>query len=170
MKSEMIESYRTMQLQNADYNNVEADKIESANVDTKEETKVGIDPKPVTLDEYNQGLRDSVNAYYQHALNDPTMSQEDAITSTAQMSENYLNSVEAFQASQGTAATSVESNEVTETVSESESSVGTSNLQEGGITDDSAAAHAGGTGMSNEGESVDDGIAGGEGADDGLDL
>ena len=30
--------------------------------------------------------------------------------------------------------------------------------------------HAGGTGMSNEGESVDDGIDGGEGADDGLDL
>ena len=64
----------------------------------------------------------------------------------------------------------MESNEVTETVSESESSVGTSNLQEGGIIDDSAAAHAGGTGMSNEGESVDDGIDGGEGADDGLDL
>ena len=55
-------------------------------------------------------------------------------------------------------------------MSENESSVGTGNLQEGGITDDSAAAHAGGTGMSNEGESVDDGIDGGEGADDGLDL
>ena len=55
-----------------------------------------------------------MNAYYQHAQNDPTMSQEDAITSTAEMSENYL--------------------------------------------------------MSNEGESVDDGIDGGEGADDGLDL
>lgn len=170
MKSEMIESYRIMQLQNAAYNKVEADKIEANNVDSKEKTKVGFEPKSVTLDEYNQSLRDSVNAYYQHAQNDPTMSQEDAITSTAEMSENYLNSVEAFQASQGTAATSVESNEPTETVSESEASVGTSNLQEGGITDDSAAVHAGGTGMSNEGESVDDGIDGGEGADDGLDL
>ena len=145
MKSEMIESYRIMQLQNAAYNKVEADKIEANNVDSKEETKVGFEPKSITLDEY-------------------------AITSTAEMSENYLNSVEAFQASQGTAATSVESNEFTETVSESEASVGTSNLQEGGISDDSAAAHAGGTGMSNEGESVDDGIDGGEGADDGLDL
>lgn len=109
MKSEMIESYRIMQLQNAAYNKVEADKIEANNVDSKEKTKVGFEPKSVTLDEYNQSLRDSVNAYYQHAQNDPTMSQEDAITSTAEMSENYLNSVEAFQASQGTAATSVES-------------------------------------------------------------
>ena len=114
MKSEMIESYRIMQLQNAAYNKVEADKIEANNVDSKEKTKVGFEPKSVTLDEYNQSLRDSVNAYYQHAQNDPTISQEDAITSTAEMSENYL--------------------------------------------------------MSNEGESVDDGIDGGEGADDGLDL
>ena len=58
----------------------------------------------------------------------------------------------------------------TETVMKIDASVGTSNLQEGGITDDSAVAHAGGTGMSNEGESVDDGIDGGEGVDDGLDL
>lgn len=50
--------------------------------------------KPVTLEEYNQTLRDSVNNYYLHAnLN---MSHEDALISTGQMSERYLNSVEEF--------------------------------------------------------------------------
>lgn len=49
MKSEMIESYRIMQLQNAAYNKVEADKIEANNVDSKEKTKVGFEPKSVTL-------------------------------------------------------------------------------------------------------------------------
>lgn len=53
---------------------------------------------PVTLEEYNQTLRDSVNAYYVHAQNDPTMTQEEAIQSTAQMSEAYLNAVDEFQA------------------------------------------------------------------------
>ena len=53
---------------------------------------------PVTLEEYNQTLRDSVNAYYVHAQNDPTITQEEAIQSTAQMSEAYLNAVDEFQA------------------------------------------------------------------------
>lgn len=62
---------------------------------------MAFDPnKPVTLEEYNQSLRDSVNAYYTHAMNDPSMSREEAISSTAQMSENYLNAVDEFQAAQ----------------------------------------------------------------------
>ena len=36
--------------------------------------------QPVTEEEYNQALRDAVNEYYEHALNDPTMSQEEALT------------------------------------------------------------------------------------------
>ena len=43
---------------------------------------MSFDPRPVTLEEYNQSLRDSVNAYYTHAINDPGMSREDAIKST----------------------------------------------------------------------------------------
>lgn len=35
--------------------------------------------KPVFLEEYNQTLRDSVNTYYTHAMNDPNMSDEDAL-------------------------------------------------------------------------------------------
>lgn len=56
--------------------------------------------KPVTLEEYNATLRDSVNAYYTHAINDPTMSREEAIQSTAEMSEGYLNAVSEFQEAQ----------------------------------------------------------------------
>ena len=58
---------------------------------------MAFDPKPVSLEEYNQSLRDSVNAYYVHAMNDPSMSREEAGSCTA---ENYLNAVDEFQAAQ----------------------------------------------------------------------
>ena len=56
--------------------------------------------RPVTLEEYNQSLRDTVNAYYEHAMQDPSMTEEDAIQSTAEMSEKYLDAVEEFQQEQ----------------------------------------------------------------------
>lgn len=56
--------------------------------------------KPVSLEEYNASLRGTVNAYYEHAINDPTMTQEDAIKSTAAMSEQYLDAVQEFQEAQ----------------------------------------------------------------------
>lgn len=56
--------------------------------------------KPVFLEEYNQTLRDSVNAYYTHAMNDPNMSNEDAIKSTGEMAEQYLDAVQEFQETQ----------------------------------------------------------------------
>lgn len=59
---------------------------------------------PVTLEEYNQSLHDTVNAYYEHAQNDPTMSHEEVIASTAQMSEAYLDAVDEFQAEAEAAA------------------------------------------------------------------
>ena len=59
-----------------------------------------MNPKPVTLEEYNQSLRDTVNAYYEHAMQDPSMTEEDAIQSTAEMSEKYLDAVEEFQQEQ----------------------------------------------------------------------
>ena len=61
---------------------------------------MSFDPKPVTLEEYNQSLRDTVNAYYEHAMQDPSMTEEDALQSTAEMSEKYLDAVEEFQQEQ----------------------------------------------------------------------
>lgn len=61
---------------------------------------MSFDPKPVTLEEYNQSLRDTVNAYYEHAMQDTSMIEEDAIQSTAEMSEKYLDAVEEFQQEQ----------------------------------------------------------------------
>ena len=61
---------------------------------------MSFDPKPVTLEESNQSLRDTVNAYYEHAMQDPSMTEEDAIQSTAEMSEKYLDAVEEFQQEQ----------------------------------------------------------------------
>lgn len=56
--------------------------------------------KPVSLEKYNQTLRDSVNAYYTHAMNDPNMSNEDALKSTGEMTEQYLDAVQEFQETQ----------------------------------------------------------------------
>ena len=56
--------------------------------------------KLVSLEEYNQTLRDSVNAYYTHAMNDPNMSNEDALKSTGEMAEQYLDAVQEFQETQ----------------------------------------------------------------------
>ena len=67
---------------------------------TKEDTKMSFDPKPVSLEEYNQSLRDTVNAYYEHAMNEPSMSKEEAIKSTAETSEKYLDAVQEFQEAQ----------------------------------------------------------------------
>jgi aspartyl-tRNA synthetase len=56
----------------------------------------------VSLEEYNAALRGSVNAYYEHAMNNQTMSKEAVIKSTAEMSEKYLEAVQEFQETQGT--------------------------------------------------------------------
>ena len=61
---------------------------------------MSFDPKPVTLEEYNQSLRDTVNEYYEQAMQDPSMTEEDAIQSTAEMSKKYLDAVEEFQQEQ----------------------------------------------------------------------
>ena len=56
--------------------------------------------KPVSLEEYNHTLRDSVNAYYTHAMTDPKLSNEDALKSTGEMAEQYLDAVQEFQETQ----------------------------------------------------------------------
>ena len=73
-----------------------------------------MDYKPVSLEEYNQSLRDTVNAYYTHSVNDPAMSNEDALRSTGEVAENYLEAVDEFQEAQNC---SIE-NETSETMDE----------------------------------------------------
>ena len=144
VKSEMTETYQAMLREQVSQNN---------SLHTMEENNMGFDPKPVSLEEYNQSLRDSVNAYYQHAMNDPNMSQDEAISSTAQTAENYLNAVDEFQAAQlGTGNAVDASTSVND---------GISNTEGVSVND----------GVSNtEGVSADDGISGAEDIDAGEDL
>lgn len=111
---------------------------------------MSLDYKPVTLDEYNQSLRDTVNAYYTHALNDPNMSTEDALKSTGEMAEKYLEAVEEFQDAQSTpVAASIENNgnELTDSVEVDNTAEATSDMS-----------------------AEDEGIDSGEDCEDGLDL
>jgi hypothetical protein len=96
LKNEMVESYQSMN-----------------RLSSEEENKMSFDPKPVSLEEYNQSLRDTVNSYYEHAKNDPTMSNEEVVQSTGQMAEQYQEAVDTFQAEMN-----------------SENAVGTENLGE----------------------------------------
>lgn len=80
--------------------------------DVKETANMSLEFKPVTLEEYNQSLRNSVNAYYTHAMNDPSMSKEEALQSTGAMAEKYLEAVEEFQEAQNHTAQNTVSAEV----------------------------------------------------------
>lgn len=90
VKAEMVATHQSLQQQMTQTNHLVI----------KEDTKMSFDPKPVSLEEYNQSLRDTVNAYYEHAMNDPSMSKEEAIKSTAETSEKYLDAVQEFQEAQ----------------------------------------------------------------------
>ena len=162
VKAEMVATYKGLQQQ-----------ITQNNISTKEDTKMSFNPNPVSLDEYNATLRGAVNAYYVHAMNDPTMSKEDAIKSTAEMSEKYLDAVQEFQESQGMQTTySVGANEGTSTVELNGVQAGSNTLDTTGISDvtdgsvDSGVSE-GGIGDDGSGGSVDND---GEGIDDGMDI
>ena len=133
---------------------------------------MSFNPNSVSLDEYNATLRGSVNAYYVHAMNDPTISREDAIKFTAEMSEKYLDAVEEFQESQGMQATnSLATNEEAQSVETNGAQTDFSTLDPGGIADDTT----GGIGDDNSGGIGDDGSCDGidndgGGIDDGLDI
>lgn len=58
---------------------------------------MALEQKQVTLEEYDRSLRDSVNAYYVHAMNDPSMSREDVIRTTSEMADKYLDAVQEFR-------------------------------------------------------------------------
>ncbi|MCI9340689.1 MAG: hypothetical protein HFG94_08590, partial [Dorea sp.] len=118
-----------------------------------EEKNMGFDTKPVSLEEYNQTLRKSVNDYYTHAKNDPSMSREEAIRSTGEMAEKYLEAVEAFEASQNAqqGITGEGSGGVTGGVPAEENGVNDS-----GVTEDSGISNGGAdTGEGLDGEGLD---------------
>lgn len=160
VKAEMVATYKGLQQQ-----------ITQNNISTKEDTKMSFNPNPVSLDEYNATLRGAVNAYYVHAMNDPTMSKEDAIKSTAEMSEKYLDAVQEFQESQGMQTTySVGANEGTSSVESNGVQAGSNTLDKTGVSDvtdgsvDSGVSEGGigddgsGGGVDNDGDGVDDGM------------
>ena len=161
VKAEMVATHRSLQQQITQANNLSV----------KEDTKMSFNPnKPVSLDEYNTALRDSVNAYYVHAMNDPTMSKEEAIKSTAEMSEKYFDAVQEFQESQGMQTTagvsmnegvqSIESNGIqadanaldATAISAGDTGAVDSGVSGGGIGDDDSG------GVDNDGDGVDDGM------------
>lgn len=162
VKAEMVATYKGLQHQ-----------ITQSNISTKEDTKMSFNPNPVSLDEYNATLRGAVNAYYVHAMNDPTMSKEDAIKSTAEMSEKYLDAVQEFQESQGMQTTySVGANEGTSTVESNGVQAGSNTLDTtgiSGVTDGSvdSGVSEGGIGDDGSGGGVDND---GDGIDDGMDI
>lgn len=161
VKAEMVATYKGLQQQITQNNN-----------STKEDKKMSFNPNPVSLDEYNATLRGSVNAYYVHAMNDQTISREDAIKFTAEMSEKYLDAVEEFQESQGMQATnSLATNEEAQSVETNGAQTDFSTLDPVGIADDTT----GGIGDDNSGGIGDDGSCDGidndgGGIDDGLDI
>lgn len=160
VKAEMIATHKSLQQQITQVNNLSA----------KEDTKMSFDPnKPVSLEEYNATLRDSVNAYYEHAMNDPTMSKEEAIKSTAEMSEKYFDAVQEFQESQGMQTTAGVS------MNEGVQSIGSDGIQADADVLDTTGISAGDTAVDSgvsEGGIADDESSGvdNDGVDDGMDI
>ena len=52
----------------------------------------------MTVEEYDQFLRNAVNEYYVHAMNDPNMSKEEALRTSGEAAERYLTAVEEYKA------------------------------------------------------------------------
>lgn len=65
--------------------------------ENKEGISIDKNYTPVTIEDYDRGMRSTVNAFYEHAMNDPFMSSEEAIAETSQVAENYLNEMEELQ-------------------------------------------------------------------------
>lgn len=146
VKTEMVETMRALQHQIINGNQSKM----------KGEEKMSFDYKPVSLEEYNQSLRDAVNAYYSHAINDPSMRREDALKSTGEMAEKYLDAVQEFQEAQEAQNAIVEN--YTEIIQE------TTEVENGTVTETSNVE------ATSEDASVDnDGLDGGEGCDGGMD-
>ena len=53
---------------------------------------------PMTVEEYDQFLRNAVNEYYVHAMNDPNMSRAEALRTSGEAAELYMTAVEEYKA------------------------------------------------------------------------
>jgi len=136
--------------------------------------------KPVSLEEYNATLRDSVNAYYEHSLNDPTMSKEEAIKSTAEMGEKYIDAVQEFSGITGDATTAgVSMNEGVQSIGSNgiqadANALDTTDISAGDIGAVDSGVNGGSIGDDNTGGIGDDDSDGvdndGDGVDDGMDI
>ena len=88
--NEMIETQKS--IDNANH-------TENTNTEVSKMSNDWMD-KHVTQKEFDSTLRNSVNNFYQHTKNDPSLTSEEALSQTAQMSEGYLSEMEAFDAAQ----------------------------------------------------------------------
>lgn len=52
---------------------------------------------PITVDEYDAISREAVNRYYEHLKNNPSLSNEDVMRMTGDMSEKYFSAVEEYK-------------------------------------------------------------------------
>ncbi len=151
VKAEMIATYQSLQQK----------------ITTTEETKMLFDSKPVSLEEYNQTLRDAVNTYYEHAVNVSSMSKDEAIQSTAEMSEKYLSAVQEFQEAQEIqsneqvdASESVQAMELNE-IQTNGNAIEVSDIQEecdSSLNIDNVESEISDDGMVDSSENIDDGI------------
>ena len=92
----------------------------------------------VTYDQARDQIHDTVNAIYEHNLNDPTMTQEEAIQSTAESAEKGLTYLEDLQAeleAQENAGNELQSENGTENAAESGLENGAENGADDGIDD-----------------------------------
>ncbi|MFI3212738.1 MAG: hypothetical protein R3Y24_05295 [Eubacteriales bacterium] len=120
--------------------------------------------KPVSLVEYNQLLRDSVNDYHTHAMNDSSMCREDAIKTTGEMAEKYLDSVEEFQEAQNIQMNDISA--VNENIESGDVVVSeTDTVVESDLTTSEMSSE-----NTNEISEGEEGIDGGEDCDGGMDL
>lgn len=93
------------------------------------------DYTPCTIEDYDKSLRQTVNNYYTHALNDPSMSKEEAIQQTAQMAENYLNTMDDLESAHenGEIASIADQNQASETSTVDNEASGPSEGPDGGM-------------------------------------
>ena len=106
----------------------------------------------VSREEVEQTQHEAINAYYQHALNDPAMSREEAIQTTAQMAEQHEAYMEAFDAEQAANAQAAEAQEA--------AAQEAGGMEEGGVEEGGA-----GEGGAGEGGAGDGGVGDGGGVE-----
>lgn len=108
-------------------------------IDHKGETSMEKNYTPVTIEDYDNSMRATVNAFYEHAKNDPSLSHDEAVAQTGQMAENYLNTMDELQTAHenGEIASVNDNAGIGEAPSDGGASVSGSGLSDdGGLGDD----------------------------------